>query len=218
VTEHEESDEALRKAFQALGETAREETSPADLDLVWRAVSGELPAPERRQLVERLATEPALAESWRVADELWRAAPASNRATTRQAWFLAPSWLAAAAVLVIGIAAGLVYQRSAPSDNTLRSSEEYRIESLVPREASLPRDAFRLRWTAGPAGSRYAVRVTTEDLRVLATASDLAVPELGVESAQLSSVTSGARVFWQVDVTLPGGERVSSQTFVVQLQ
>ena len=63
----------------------------------------------------------------------------------------------------------------------------------------------------GPQDSRYQVRVTTEDLRVLTTISDLTEPEVVLESAVLSSVPPGARVLWQVDATLPGGENVSSR-------
>ena len=62
------------------------------------------------------------------------------------------------------------------------------------------------------------VRVTTEDLRVLATVSDLTMPELALESAVLTSVPSGARVLWQVEATLPGGENVASETFNVTLE
>ena len=61
-------------------------------------------------------------------------------------------------------------------------------------DATLPRDAFRLRWTPGPQDSRYQVRVTTEDLRVLTTVSDLTVPELVLDRELLSGVAPGARV------------------------
>ena len=65
-------DDALRDAFRSLADGVGGECSAGDLERVWLAVSGELAAPERRALVERMATEPALAEAWRVAQELWR--------------------------------------------------------------------------------------------------------------------------------------------------
>ena len=43
-------------------------------------------------------------------------------------------------------------------------------------------------------------------------------PNLQVNSELLSTVAAGSRVFWQVDVMLPEGRTVSSQTFVVQVQ
>jgi hypothetical protein len=62
------------------------------------------------------------------------------------------------------------------------------------------------------------VRVTTEDLRVLATAADLTAPEFAVEPAVLAGLPAGARVFWQVDVSLPNGERRTSSTFITRLE
>ena len=91
------------------------------------------------------------------------------------------------------------------------------MKSLVPPDVALPRDAFRLRWTPGPEESRYQVRVTTEELRVLATAADLTSPEFTVEPAVLS-LPSGASVFWQVDVSLPNGERLTSPTFITRVK
>ena len=107
---------------------------------------------------------------------------------------------------------GLVTWLNRPQQvNEFRDQAGYVVRSLVPSETLLSRDAFRLRWTPAPQGSRYQVRVTTEDLRVLATAEDLTVPELLVERERLTGLSAGARVLWQVDVSGPGGERVSSE-------
>jgi hypothetical protein len=215
VTDRPAADDRLRDAFQALGETSQVEVSPEDVDRVWRAVAGSLPAEERRELVDRMATEPGLAEAWRSAQELWRSA-AETPPATPAIW--TRSWLAAAAVLIIGVAIAVVFQRSPSRDDTFRQSGNYVIESLVQPETTLSRDAFRLRWTPGPQDARYQVTVTTEDLRVLTTASDLTLPELTLESGLLSDVAPGARVLWQVSATLPGGERAASQTFVVRVR
>jgi hypothetical protein len=138
---------------------------------------------------------------------------------TRPARFWTRPWLAAAAVLLVGVAAALVVRFSPSSRDTFRDSNHQVIESLVPADAALPRDAFRLRWTPGPQGSRYQVRVTTEDLRVLTTVSDLTGPELVVDRDLLAGVAAGARVLWQVDVSLPGREGIlPSPTFMVRVQ
>lgn len=219
VTDRHAADDKLREAFQGLGETSEKQPSPEELDRIWQAVSGALPAAERQELVDRMASDPALAEAWRVAHELWRAAAAETPAATRaRTWSSSTSWLAAAAVLIIGVAIAVVFQRSPSRDDTFRQGGSYVIESLVQPEATLPRDAFRLRWTPGPQDSRYQVTVTTEDLRVLTTASDLTMAELMLDSGLLSGVAPGARVLWQVSATLPGGENVGSQTFVVRVQ
>ena len=70
----------------------------------------------------------------------------------------------------------------------------------------------------GPEGSRYQVSVATEDLQVLTTARDVTSPELTVSRELLSEVAPGGRVLWQVVMALPGGETVSSPTFVVRAQ
>jgi len=128
------------------------------------------------------------------------------------------SWLAAAAVLIAGIGIAIVYQRSSLRDETFRDPGHYVIESLVQPAVTLPRDAFRLRWTPGPPDTRYQVTVTTEDLRVLATVPGLTLPELTLESRRLSDVAPGGRVLWQVTAALPGGASVASQTCVVRVQ
>ena len=100
----------------------------------------------------------------------------------------------------------------------IRSSPAYVVQSRVPDAGTLPREAFRLHWAAGPEGSRYRIRVTTEDLTVLATAADLAAPEFIVASSVLASLPAGATVLWQVDAYLPDGERVTSATFVTHVK
>jgi hypothetical protein len=220
VTDRHSADEKLREAFRSLGDGSRDEPSSADLDRVWKAVSGGLPASERRELVERMASDPALAESWRVAHALHReASEGTPVVSTRDVRFWTRSWVAAAAVLFLAVAAGIAVQLWQPAgESTFRDPGQYAIESLVTPETVLPRDAFRLRWTPGPEGSRYQVRVTTEDLNVLANAPDLTTPELVVGSDVLSSVPPGSRVFWQVDAMLPQGNTIQSPTFVVRVQ
>lgn len=229
VTDRHASDERLRAAFQSLGDTTREQPSAEDLDNVWRAASGELPADQRRDLVDRMSTDPSLAESWRVAHELQHGGPGRDRLQPDSApphaqeprearWWIKP-WVAAAALVILAIGVGIVVQRSRPvDDDTLRDAGRTQVQSLVPSDTALPREAFRLRWTPGPAGSRYDVRVTTEDLRLLTTAMDLMEPELVVNVDALVTLPARTRVFWQVDVKGPGGGTISSPTFVVRVQ
>ena len=215
------ADERLKAAFQALGAEDGRECSSDDLDRVWRAMDGTLGADERRELIDRLASDPALAEAWRVARELRGASEAGTpaiaaprRVVTR--W--RSSWLAAAAVLLAAIGSVVVLQRLQPVDNTFRAGDSYSVESLIQVDAALPRDQFRLRWTPGPPDTRYQVRVTTEDLQVLNVAADLAVAEVVIPGDSLSSVASGGRVLWQVNARLPGGGTISSATFVTRVQ
>jgi hypothetical protein len=217
VSQRYSNDEALRSAFQKLPVSSGSECSQADLDRIWRAVDGQLPAHERRELVERLATDTACAEAWRVANELHRSLSGTAVRQQRPLWRSSP-WLAAAAVLLLAASVMFVSRRDQSGDATFRDPGRPAIESLVPADAALPKNAFRLRWSAGPDDSRFQVQVTTEDLRLLTTVSDLTRPELVIDAARLADLLPGSRVLWQVQVTLPDGERAVSPTFVTRVQ
>jgi hypothetical protein len=221
VSDDRATDETLRTAFQTLGDAERRECSRDDLDRVWHALAGTLGADERRELIDRLATDPALAEAWRVAHELRVASGVdadAGAAPRRPVAGWSRGWLAAAAVLLIGVSGVVMLQRARPAVETFRNVEGYSVESLTPANATLPRNEFRLRWTPGPPDTRYQVRVTTDDLQVLTIAADLSAAEFVVPGETLASVASGDRVLWQVDATLPGGERMSSATFTTRVE
>jgi hypothetical protein len=215
-----ESDERLRAAFQAFDRTAAGKCSDEELERIWRAVSGTLPAAERREVVDRIAENPASAEAWQIAQQFWHTSggeAAIEIEDRRRSRLLLkqPAWLAAAAALFVVIGVGLSRWST---EDTFRDPDQQIVESLVPSDATLPRDAFRLSWTPATQGSRYEVRMTTEDLRVLSIVADLTESELLVEPSALSSVAAGGRVLWQVVATLPGGERTTSQTFVARVR
>ena len=216
-------DERLALAFRALADASESEDVPEELlERIWLAVSGALPPEERREIVERTVTDPACAEAWRIASELWRTSQSS--AADEADVPSAPAarwdrrWLAAAAVLLLGTTIGVISLLNRSPGDQFRASSGFVVESLLPAEAALPRAAFRLRWTPGPEGSRYQVRVTTEDLRVLTTAEDLTEAAFAVDPAVLAGVPAGAPVLWQVDASLPGGERLTSPTFVTRVE
>jgi hypothetical protein len=226
VTETRRSDARLIDAFQSIG-PANEAELPADVrERIWIAVSGSLPPDERREIVDRTATDPAYAEAWRVAHALWVAAEAADgaeaaaspvgvRGSSRKS---VPGWFAAAAVVVLTAALGVVLPVNRQPADEYRATPTYAPLSRLPANAVLPRNDVRLRWTPGPDGTRYLVRVTTEDLDVVATASDVSEPELRLEPALLAGRPANAVVLWQVEASLPTGERVTSQTFVIRIR
>ena len=219
MTDHRASDERLRAAFQSLGDTAHDPPAPEDMERIWRAASGELPPEERRELVDRMATESGLAESWRLAHELQRGVAPAQGADVRHGRWWMQRWVAVAALVLLTVGIAVTVQRTRSGDgDTLRDSRRVQVESLVPADTALPRNAFRLRWTPGPEGSRYDVRVTTEDLRLLATAMDLIDPELVVDADALATLAPRSRVFWQVDMKSPAGETVASPTFIIRVE
>jgi hypothetical protein len=218
VTAPRDADAPLREAFQAAAAQSSRDCSPKDLERIWQAVSGGLDGEARRDLIDRMATDPALAQAWRVAHELERTrledSPLAPRQTNR---WLPAALMGLAATVIVAIGVTAVYRNRTPED-TFRAASVAAIEPLVATDATLPREAFVLRWKPGPAGSRYAIRVTSEDLKVLATASELMTPEFAVPRDALAPLSSGARVLWQVVISVPGGDALSSQTFVVKVQ
>ncbi|NOK11934.1 hypothetical protein [Corallococcus exercitus] len=53
---------------------------PVDADRVWLAVTNALPAEERREIVEKVAADPAWAQAWRLAKAMSQAAAEAERA------------------------------------------------------------------------------------------------------------------------------------------
>jgi hypothetical protein len=226
VTTWRENDGALRDAYQAAIAGSAGECTPDDVERVWEAVAGRLDVDRRRDLIDRMAGDPALAQAWRVAVELGRARGGDAPAVVPKASGFQPRpparWLPAAlmglaATLIVAAGIRVMLVNRTPAD-TFRTAAGTAVESRVASDAVLPRDAVVLRWSPGPDGSRYSVRITTEDLKVLTTAAELTAPEFTVPRDVLGSVPAGGRVLWQVVLAAPGGETVSSQTFVVRVQ
>jgi hypothetical protein len=117
-------------------------------------------------------------------------------------------------VLLVGFIGVMVSRSFAPKEPIYRGGV---IVPVTGAEESLPRDAFRLRWQA-PEGARFDVRVTSEDLRILDTASGLTSPEYTVLAEKLEGLPAGAKIFWQVEATLPDSSVVQSGTFIAELK
>lgn len=210
-------DTRLKEAFHAVADNAPDDPSAEDVARVWSAVAGELPAEERRQLVERTATDAPLAQAWRVAHELHQAQLDGAVNVRRSSSWWPAALMGIAATLIVAAGVRVLYFDRTPAD-VYRDSGGYVITSELATDAALPRDAFVLKWKPGPQGSRYLVRVTTADLQVIMTAPELTAAELTIPSTALAPVPAGGRVLWQVVMSSPAGETVSSQTFVTRVQ
>jgi hypothetical protein len=207
----EEDGASLRDAFESLAEEALP-LEEADLDRVWRAVAGELSAPERREVVEKVAADPSWALAWRVANELWLASPEHNAPRLRTRW---TGYAAMAAVMLLAAGVGLLWRPA--STPGYREPAGARIESLVPEAHAMPGSGFVLRWSGPPDAAAYDLTVSSEDLRHVHTESDLRKSEYQVPERFLAEIP-GNRVFWRVTARLPDGTIVSGSTFVARLQ
>lgn len=210
-------DARLREAFQAFSDVGDDEV---DTVRVWQAVTGELSAEERRDIVDKVASDAGYAEAWRIATELARAqgetvggakSTVAAAVPEKRAWRY-PVW-AAAAALVAGVVGFYLLGMQAPSAPIYRGA----VDSLVASDTRLPRDEFRLEWS-GPPGSRFDVRVTTGELQLVEQVSGLDESSYVVPADRFDGVSSGTTIFWQVEATLTDGSVVESETFIVQLE
>ena len=100
----------------------------------------------------------------------------------------------------------------------LRTLGDTTIESRLAEGEALAADRFILRWSPGPEGTRYDVRVTDRRLEHLARAVSLERPEYTVSAAVLAGLEPGSVVLWQVEMVLPDGRRFASRTFATRLE
>ena len=210
--------------------------TPVDADLVWRAVTQDLPAEERRAVIERVAADPAWAQAWRLAKAMSQAAsqaeaPAKvvslkdrreqgQREQGRRFWQGRPAWGAMAATLVVLVGAVVVVRQQQQVDDPerIRGGAAGAITSEVPEATALPRDRFVLRWSGVPEATHWSVQVSSEDLKLFHRAERLAQREYTVPASVLAELPAGTRVLWQVEARLPDGGIRRGSTFVNRLQ
>jgi hypothetical protein len=218
----------LRQAFERLADRPRTDAACLDAEWMWTALAGERPAAEVRSAVLHLAECGECAEAWRLARELALASgveltgPALVRDAVRPAWRSPWVWLpAAAATVVLGV--GLAVDREpwrtpADSGTTWRAGVERGVALGVADGAELPREAFVLRWEPPAGASHYAVRVTTDALGIVSTASNLLEPEYHVPASALERLEPGTKLLWQVEAFGPDRVRLQSPVRVVILR
>jgi len=209
--------ERLRQAFTIVAGARGADDHAPDTDRIWQAVRGELTAAEIEDLADQASRSPETAAAWRLAAELSREFDAvrddsvvriGRRRPVR--WALG---LAAAAVVLIGLALPLYHSFSPKPPPAFRAIEELEIASELQPGTALDRDAFELRWTPTGEGSLYGIVITDSDLAILDRASFLEEPSYLVPSAALADLKDGEEVWWKVDAIRPDGTRASSPTF-----
>jgi len=214
--------ERLRRAFTTVAETRGSDDHAPDPDRIWQAVRGELTATEIEEMADQASRSAETAAAWTLAAELSReldsisdnsVVPISRRRPVR--WALG---LAAAAVVVIGLALPLYYSFSPEPAPTFRAIGEFEIASELTTGSALDRDAFELRWTSTGKESLYEIVITDSRLKVLDRASFLEEPSYLVAPTALADLPDGEEVWWKIDATRSDGTRVSSPTFVTMVR
>ena len=214
--------ERLRRAFSTVAETPGPDDHAPDPDRIWQAARGDLPTTEIEEMADQASRSAETAAAWRLAAELSRefdsqgdqsVVPINRRRPVRWAF-----GLAAAAIVVIGLAFPLYHSFSPDPIPTFRAIDEFEIVSELTTGAALDRDAFELRWTSTGEESLYEIVITDSGLAVLDRASFLEEPSYLVSSAMLAGLENGEEVWWKIDATRPDGTRVSSPTFVTMVR
>ena len=226
----------LKRAWRALADDAPEGSRPGpavDDDTVWRVAAGQGSADERRTVLDALAADPAVAESWRLAVELQRQLEpsvagtrptASRRRPALRVW--AP-WVAAAS-LVLAIGLGLWTQLEPGGPPVYRDpgapvGEIGGITNQVSESEAMPRHDAVLRWSFSGVGEdggtevRYTVRVFTSELAPLLVLDDLTSPEARLPGEQLVDLPDPTQLLWQVEAHTADGRVVTSPTFFLEL-
>lgn len=242
--------EKLREVLFSLPPDGPEGEDCPDPETLWKAVGLELPPQQRRQIVDHVASCPACAEEWRLAvgfsREAGRLDPvpgdvqpepialAEPAARPRGMVVVGPWWksrhftqIAAAASLVIAaLGVGWVMQpgemhlQGAIGGVVERGIGEVRPVSALDEDRPLSRSSFLLRWTPGPVGARYDLRVLSENplSDPLIQVEDLASTEYEVPEAALRDLAPRSKVLWQVEAVLPDGDRLPSDTFIAVVE
>ena len=212
----------LRQAFTEVSETHGPEDRAPDPDRIWQAVRGELTAAEIKEMADQATRSAKTAAAWRLAAELSReldsqgdgsVVPISRRRPVR--WALG---LAAAAVVVIGLALPLYHSFSPDPIPTFRAIDEFEIASELQTDTALDREAFELQWTSTGEESLYEIVITDSDLAILDRASFLEEASYLLPPAALADLEDGEEVWWKIDATRADGTRVSSPTFVTTVK
>lgn len=232
----------LREGFAAVPVAEGDTPDDATIEEIWEAVRGDLDGAKIGELTERVATDPAYAESWRVAMAFADSAAADEEETADAFEVLsgagepelddepeaAPAndppygrWIAVAVAVVAAVLLTVwLRQPAAPTSEdaprTLRDGGVSAIESRT-EPGPMSRQAVQLRWKAPADARHYDVFVTTEGLEPVLRETGLAAPSLRIEAAKLADLPPGAKVLWRVEAVMADRTRKRSETFVLQL-
>lgn len=215
------------------------EPRPEDLEALWRrgvvsddgacpsaevlarGAAGELSHGERKAFAAHVASCEHCADLVRLYPDVksWADSASARPGVARPRTGLGTPWLlAAAAVVTVGVGLVAVTRIRPQESASYRTGSGAELRSLLEPDRPLPRAAFRLRWTPGPAGSRYSVLVARENLAPIARAEGLTAPEFLVEERLLADLPSGARVVWRIRAVPPGASALASPTYVTTVE
>jgi hypothetical protein len=211
--------EPIRRALAQLSEIQGSGESCPDAAAIWDSAAEQLSPEEDAAVIRHIGECSACGVAWELARDLEAIEKSPSAADPGAVRPTSTRWmpLAAAALIVVAVGAAiLLIPRGveSPSQPGYRDVGTPWLVSEVSEEVPLPRDAVILRWAAGPAGTTYDVRVTSDSLEPLAQGWYLDAPELRIDRSDVAGVEPGGQILWRVTAHLPSGEKVVSNTFI----
>jgi hypothetical protein len=215
VTETDPTVEKLRTRLAEAAEVVADERQCPAPDTLWESARERLDRRTNEIVVMHIGVCGACAAAWRTAREL-ASDDAPQKAGAVRSW--APMAVAASVLIVVlGGVAGLMLGPSSVGPAVYRTQEEVWLKSVLPEGETVSRDHFELRWTSGPEGTTYDIRVGTESLDVLARARGGEEPRFLVPAESLVGLPPGTGILWQVTAHLPDGRTIDSESFVTSV-
>lgn len=206
--------ETLCEAFAASMETAGDGRSCPAWEDLWSSAHGEMDRTGEDGILMHVGECASCAAAWRVARDL-----ATDHAVGKRRRRFSLMHLAAAAILVVAVAGlGVVWLTPDDPAPVYRAMEGEWLQPEIPLDTPIARDDCLLRWTPGPVGSTYHVRVTGENLELLSVGRWLDEPEFLVPASALEELPPGSVLLWQVSARLPDGRNVDSGSFISRIE
>jgi len=207
--------ERLRHELRQRTETKGDGEACYRVETLWESATGRMARAENRAVILHIAECASCATAWELARELAPAGEVADRAPVTSWRRSVPA--IAAAVLFAAVALWL-WKPMEIHEPIYRDTSGDWIVSELEADRSLDRGECTLRWSAGPDGTTYDVRVTTADLTPIAQGLDLTEPSVRVEPSSLASVPSGEIILWRVTARLPDGRKTASITFRTRVE
>ncbi|MBX7080317.1 MAG: hypothetical protein K1X88_14065 [Nannocystaceae bacterium] len=212
-----DADAWLRDAWARAATDDVGDPGDADRDTLWHAVLGQRDRGRAAAAIAAAIEDPARLRELRLAlalaDAFALAPDAAAVDPARPRWTPLVAALAAAAALVLVLG---IRPRPSDDDAALRGGDDP--GALADSPTVLDREAFTLTWAPMPGAVRYALRVSTDEPRLVATRGDLTTTRADITPAELAALPAGTTLLWQVDGIAADGTRVRSRTATVTLR
>lgn len=191
-------------------------------DELWASAAGELNPAENQAVILHLARCSECSSIWRLAREMLpedrlstSAVVSIERRRRRRRWVLLPA--AAAAILIAVLLGPGLFPGNDPTSTPIFRHQGRGFEIVASESTrALTRSACKLTWSAGPAGTRYDLIVTDDELEILDTVKGLRQPEHTLPEEKIPD--SARELFWRVTAHYPDGHTVSSDTFTSSIE